>query len=42
LFSGDTGQDALQLDEPARAGREITDDQQCPFIAHEIEGACIG
>ena len=38
LFSGDAGQDTLQLDKPAGAGGEIADDQQSPFVAHEIEG----
>ena len=33
------GQDALELDEPARAGSEITDDEQRPFVTDQIEGA---
>jgi hypothetical protein len=32
----------LQLDEPPGTGGEITNDQQCPFVADEIECASIG
>ncbi len=39
LLRGDSGQDALKLDEPARPGGEITDDEQRPLVTHEIQGA---
>ena len=39
LLGGDAGQHALQLDEAPRAGGEVTDDQERPLVAHEIEGA---
>ena len=41
LFSRDSRQDALELDKPPRAGREVADDQQRPLVADEIECACI-
>jgi hypothetical protein len=39
LLGRDSGQDALQLDEPAGTGDEIADDQQRPLVADEIERA---
>ena len=39
LLGRDAGQHPLQLDEPARAGGEVTDDQQRPLVAHEVERA---
>ena len=36
------GQHALQLDEPARTGGEVTDDEQRPLVADEVERACVG
>ena len=39
LLGRDAGQHALQLDEPARAGGEVADDEQRPLVAHEIERA---
>ena len=41
LLGGDSRQHALQLDEPARTGGKVTDDQERPFIPHEIEGTGI-
>ena len=39
LLRGDARQDALELDEPARTGSEITDDEQRPLVTDEIQGA---
>ncbi len=39
LFRRDARKHALQLDEPARASGKITDDEQRPLVAHEIERA---
>ena len=42
LLGGDSGQHTLELDEPARAGREITDDQEGPLVSDKVERARIG
>ena len=41
LLGRDAGQHALQLDEAARAGGQIADDQQRPLVADEVEGASV-
>jgi hypothetical protein len=38
LLGGDAGQDALELDEPARSGGKIADDEERPLVAHEVQG----
>ena len=41
LLGRDAGQHALELDEPARAGGEVADDEQRPLVPDEIERASV-
>jgi hypothetical protein len=42
LLGGDSGQHTLKLDESARTGSEITDDEERPFVTYEVEGTRVG
>jgi hypothetical protein len=37
LLGGDAGEHPLELHEPSRTGREVTDDQQCPLVSDEVK-----
>ena len=42
LLGRDPGQYPLELDEPARTGGKVADDQQRPLVADEIERPSVG